>query len=370
MRDITQIKDLEDKRVLVRIDTDVEVEHGHVVDDSRLRAALPTIRHLVAKGAHVTLIGHMGRPKGKVVGDLSLAPVAKALTHLLIPHAHCRTVTAKTDSPVTDTQYLLGKSVTLYENLRFDQGEEANEPEFINLLAGEHDYCVNESFATAHRAAASTVGIAQKLPAYAGLRMIDEAAHLNLIKDTPTHPFTLVVGGAKLEEKLGLLEHLLPKVDYILTGGVPANIFLKATGIDIKKSKQEPEYDSFVEKLLHEKFAEKLVLPLDYLWGNDMILDIGPKTVIEYQKILRASKTIFWAGTLGMVEDERFAEGSHAIAKAMVRHEGVRIVGGGDTAAALKRFKLEDKMSFVSTGGGAALEYLAGKELPGISVLS
>lgn len=370
MRDITHLKDLEGKRILVRIDTDVEVEHGHIVDDSRLRAALPTVRYLMEKGAQVTLIGHMGRPKGKVVEELSLAPVATHLTHLLIPHAHCRTIAAKTDSPVTDTQYQLGKGVVLYENLRFDQGEESNEPEFVNLLAARHDYYVNESFATAHRAAASTVGIAEKLPSYAGLRLVDEAAHLNLIKDTPAHPFTLIVGGAKLEEKLGLLEHLLPKVDYILTGGVPANVFLKATGIDIKKSKQEPEYDKSAEKLLHGPSSEKLVLPTDFLWGSDMILDIGPDTAREYQKIIHASKTIFWAGTLGMVEDERFAEGSRQVAKALARHEGVRIVGGGDTAAALKRFKLEDKMSFVSTGGGAALEYLAGKDLPGIGVLS
>lgn len=368
MRTIDELTDLEGKRVLVRIDTDVDLEHGHVGDDSRLKAAIPTIRYLLDKGAQLTLIGHLGRPKGQVVEELSLKAVAHHLAHLLVPKAHPRTVHTEESSRVLVTQYQLAKGITLYENLRFDPGEDANDSSFATQLTEGHDYFVNESFAAVHRAAASTVGVAANLPSYAGLRLADELAHLNLVKESPVQPFTLIVGGAKIEEKLGLLEYLIPKVKFVLTGGVPANIFLKAKGVDIKKSKQEPELDETAKKLL-EQYGDKIVVPTDYSWSNDMIVDVGPQTTREYQRIIAESQTIFWAGTLGVVENEQFAQGSKQVAEALARHNGTRIVGGGDTASALKRFKLENKMSFVSTGGGAALEYLAGNELPGVAAL-
>lgn len=368
MQDITHMPDLTGKKVLVRIDTDVDVEHGHVIDDSRLRAALPTIKELLKQGAEITLVGHMGRPKGKLSEELRLAPVARQLAHLLIPHAHAKTITTDAISPVVATQYQLAKHIVLYENLRFDPGEEADSPDFAAVLAEGHDYYVNESFATTHRAAASTVGITKLLPSYAGLRLVDELAHLNLVKDNPTRPFTLIVGGAKIEEKLGLLQYLIPKINFILTGGVPANIFLKAQGVDIKKSKQEPAMDEAAQQLL-QQYGDKIKIPTDYSWDNGMIMDIGPKTTAEYLKVIDQSQTIFWAGTLGVVEKVEFAHGSKAIAEALAKHPGARIVGGGDTSSALKRFKLESKMSFVSTGGGAALEYLAGKSLPGVVAL-
>lgn len=369
MKTLNDIRDLTDKNILVRIDTDVDVVHGKIVDDSRLRAALPTIRFLLDKGAAVTLMGHMGRPKGKVDEALSLHEVASHLTHLLIPHAHCHKVETEEKSPVLATQYHLGKDLILLENLRFDPGEEVNDPSFAKQLAEGHDYFVNESFATCHREAASTVGVAKLLPSYAGLRLMDEIAHLNLVKETPQRPLTLIVGGAKVEEKLGLLDYLLPKVDHVLTGGVVANIFLKAQGVDIKKSKEEVGFDELARELLNGDHRHKILVPTDYVWDRDMIVDIGPETVAAFVRAIKESETIFWAGTMGVVEEPRFAIGSKKLAEAMAHHRGMRMVGGGDTGTALKIFGLESKMSFISTGGGAALEYLAGKELPGVAAL-
>jgi phosphoglycerate kinase len=373
MQDVKHIHDLDGKSVLVRIDTDVEVVHGKVVDDYRLTAALPTIRYLVKEGASVTLIGHMGRPKGKVVDDLRLTAVARHFTRLLVPGSEVKVHHDQkkgAESPIFGTTYQLGRDVVLLENLRFDPGEEDNEAEFVHLLADGHDYFVNESFATAHREAASTVGVAKKLPSYAGLRLVDEIAHLQLLTQSPDRPLTLIVGGAKVEEKLGLLTHLLPKVDHVLTGGVVTNILLDTQGVDVKKSKLEPGFTELSKELLKKDETDhKILIPTDYVWDMDRIVDIGMQTVMTYKKVLADSKTIFWAGSLGVAEDERFAHGTKAIAEFLAEHKGVRMIGGGDTATALGRFKLLDKMSFVSTGGGAALEYLAGKKLPGIEVL-
>lgn len=369
MQDISQLRSLGGKHVLVRIDTDVDVVHNRVVDDSRLRAALPTIRLLLSKGAIVSLIGHMGRPKGKVKSELSLKPVATRLAHLLVPHSHMRIEEGlSAHSPVLSTRFVLAKNVVLYENLRFDAGEDSNEKEFVDLLAHGQDIFVNESFATSHREAASTVGITKRLDSYAGLRLVDELAHLDILTQRPDRPLTLVVGGAKVEEKVGLLKHLIDKVDTVLTGGVTANIFLKAKGIDVRRSKVEDVFVDLAEDLL-DKHSDKIMVPTDFLWDGPIIADIGPETALAYQKVLSGSKTIFWAGTMGIVEDEKFAAGSRAIASTLAKHKGIRICGGGDTGTALKIFNLEDKMSFISTGGGAALEYLAGKELPGVDAL-
>ncbi len=379
MRQLNDLKKLDGCSVLVRIDTDVDVIAGRIVDDYRLRAALSTIRHLLGKGAEVTLIGHRGRPEGKVNPTLALKPIAKRLCHLLVPQAEVKLIKPvtdrSTDSPVWQTQYQLGHKVRLLENLRFDPGEEANEPEFVQLLAAGQTAFVNESFATAHRTAASTVGISEKLPSYAGLRLVDELAHLNLVKDSPAHPFILIVGGAKVPEKLGLLEHFLPKVDYVLTGGVVANMLLAATGVDVKKSKVDRAYLDLAKQLIKHRYDPatgqgKIVIPLDSLWNNDQILDIGSDTVKLYAKLLLGSKTVFWAGDMGYAEDKRFAAGTQHLAELLaLRHQGLRMVGGGDTAAALKQLQLVDKIDFVSTGGGAALEYLSGKPLPGLKVL-
>ncbi len=366
MKTVKELKNLEGKNVLVRIDTDVDIVHGHVADDSRLRAALPTLRYLSKEGANLTLMGYSGRPKGKVDPELTLKVIAAHLAHLLVPGAHLKTIHTEDKSPALATRYQLAKNTVLLENLRFDPGEDDNDPAFAKLLAEGHDYFINESFATCHRANASIVGITELIPAYAGLRFVDEIAHLSLIKEHPARPFTLIVGGAKLEEKLGLLDTFLPKVDHVLTGGVVANLLLKARGFDIQKSKQEPEYDDQAKELLK---SEKIMIPTDYVWDKGMILDIGPETIRTYQKIIAESQTIFWAGSMGYAEDDTFAVGTKKLAEALVHHKGVRMIGGGDTATALQRFKLADKMSFISTGGGAALEFLAGKELPGIKAL-
>lgn len=378
MNSLSQLTKLVGNRVLVRIDTDVELEHGQVVDDFRLRAALPTIRHLVQARATVTLIGHLGRPKGRVVESLRLAPVARRLAKLLIPGAHSREFTSENfDSPVWSRQYRLTKSVTLLENLRFDRGEETNESEFVQLLAKDYDYFVNESFATAHRVAASTVGVAEKLPAYAGLNLVDELAHLNLLTDSPARPFVLIVGGAKVSEKLGLLTQLLPKVDAVLTGGVVANMFLETQGeLDIKESTIEPDLMAEAKKILASSHGHKIHLPPSVVWGKDKnagkILDLGRSSVLVYKEILQSAGSVFWAGSLGMAEEPAYAMATKEIAEflANLPSSTLVMVGGGDTAAAINRFKLLKKMSFVSTGGGAALEYLAGQELPGLKVLN
>ncbi len=370
MKAVTTLKNLTGKSVLVRIDTDVDLDGQKVVDDSRLRAALPTIRYLLGEGASVTLIGHMGRPKGKVVKELRLEAVAHCLSHLLVPHSHVTVSEEKSDSPVLATIYQIAKRVVLLENLRFDAGEDADEVEFVNLLAKGHDYFVNESFATAHRNTASTVGMTKKLPAYAGLRLIDELAHLDLLKNDPKPPFVLIVGGAKVEEKLGLIDQFLPDVDAVLTGGVVANMLLSASGVDIKDSLIQPELISVAKRLLKEG-GNKLAIPLDYVWEGQRIADIGKQTIDLYTTIISDSQTVFWAGDMGIAEIPAFAKGSEALAQAIaLPHEGVRMVGGGDTAASLKKFNLLEKIDFISTGGGAALEYLAGKELPGLQALT
>lgn len=369
MRELTALGHIAGKNVLVRIDTDIELSHGHVTDDYRLKAALPTIRWLIGKEANITLIGHLGRPAGQVVAELSLKSVAAQLSQLLVPHTYPTITHQPADSPVFATVYRLAKGIRLLENLRFDPGEEANEPEFVRLLAAEQDYYVNESFAAVHRKAASTVGVAKALPSYAGLRVSDELTHLDLISKEPERPFTLIVGGAKVEEKLGLLDHFLPHVDHVLTGGLVANMLLRARGVPIKDSKIEPKLMPLAEMLVEKKAAGKMVLPIDYVWHQDRIVDLGSATVAAYNQLIQESETIFWAGSLGVAEDERFAVATLKVAQQLARHRGVRIVGGGDTVAALQRFHLLDRMSFVSTGGGAALEYLAGKKLPGLSVL-
>lgn len=370
MRDINQMENLAGKRVLVRIDTDVPLESGRVNEDYRLRASLPTIRRLRKLGASLTLIGHAGRPDGRVKPALSLAPVARRLASLLVQGSHPRVKRKDSaDSPVFEKVFELAKDVVLLENLRFDSGEESNEPEFVSLLAAGHDYFVNESFATAHRPAASTVGITRKLPSYAGLRFVDEIAHLSVFLDSPRHPVCLIVGGAKMEEKLGLLESLLPKVDQVLVGGVLANMLLAAKGVDIKASVVESDLMVKAKKLLDDSQADKIVLPVDYRWDGERIADLGPRTTELYKKIIDESQTIFWAGSLGLVELAGFDKGSLAIAECLADHKGLRMVGGGDTAAAIEKFGLLSKMSFVSTGGGAALEFLAGKTLPAVKGL-
>ncbi len=372
MKDIREIPILDGRRILVRIDTDVEVTAGRVKEDYRLKAALPTLRFLAQEGAILTLIGHLGRPKAKVDNALRLEPVARRLAALLVPGGHHRkmTIQTKVASPVWATRYHLAKNITLLENLRFDAGEESDEPEFVQMLAAEQDYFVNESFATVHRAAASIVGITKKLPSYAGLRLVDEMAYLSHLLHGADRPFSLIVGGAKVEEKLGLLDHLLPKVNAVLTGGLVANMFLKARGVDIKESHIEPALMAKAEDLSGNP---KIHVPTDFVWGEGAdaakIFDLGRTAILVYEEILASSQTIFWAGSLGRAEVAQFATSTRTMANFLAKHKGVRIVAGGDTAAALQQFGLLSAMSFVSTGGGAALEYLAGKTLPGVEAL-
>lgn len=370
MRSLKELIVKPGQSVLVRVDTDVALDGAKVLDDYRLKAAIPTIVHLRQVGATVILVGHLGRPNGKVKQSLSLAPVARRLARLLVPGGRVISHQApRSASPIFASFWTLANGVTLLENLRFDRGEDENEPEFAALLAAGQSAFVNESFASAHRATASTVGVAEKIPAYAGLRFVDELAHLALLSQSPARPFTLIVGGVKVKEKLGLLKHFIKQVDYILTGGVVANMLLLASGVDVKDSVIEPELMSEARQLMASPMAKKIILPEDYIWRGNKIVDIGPLTAESYVTHLEKSETVFWAGTLGVAEEEKFAQGTLVVAEALAKHKGMRMIGGGDTATALAQFGLMAKMSFVSTGGGAALEYLAGHKLPALAVL-
>lgn len=370
LKKVDTLTDLDGKSVLMRIDTDVDVVHGHVVDDYRLKAALPSIRYLHQQGAKLTLIGQLSRPGGKVDPELRLKPVADRLAHLLVPrgqsHVHHN---PKATSPIWQQTYQLAKDVVLLENIRFDPGEESNDPEFAKELAAGHNYFVNESFAVIHRDAASITGITELLPSYAGFRLVDELTHLDLLRHQPESPYVLIVGGAKMKEKLGLLETLIDRVDAVLTGGVVANMLLAADGVAIKDSKIEASLMDSAKSVL-KKGRSKILLPTDYLWDGEMIADIGPETIDRYIQILHGAKTVFWAGCLGVTEEVTYAKGTEKIGRFLAHQtDAVRMIGGGDTATALAQWKLLHTFDFVSTGGGAALEYLAGHQLPGLEAL-
>ena len=392
IRDLSEA-DLKGKRVLVRVDFNVPLEGDRITDDTRIRAALPTIQHLTGKGARVILTSHLGRPKGVTEG-LRLDPVAKRLAELLGQPV------AKADDVVGDdakakAAALGDGQVLLIENVRFHKEEEKNEPEFAKQLAALADLYVNDAFGTAHRAHASTEGVAHLLkPAVAGFLLEKEIAVMGKALADPDRPLVAIIGGSKVSSKIGVLENLVKKVDAIVIGGAMAFTFFKAQGHNTGTSLVEDDQIETAIKIMElaGKMNVTFLLPLDVVVApgfdaeqpsatvavtdipdGQMGLDVGPRTVEAVQKLLGTAKTIIWNGPMGVFEKPAFAHGTEAVARAVAeatQRGATSIVGGGDSVAAVEGLGLADKMSHVSTGGGASLEFLEGKELPGVSALN
>jgi phosphoglycerate kinase len=366
--------DARGKRVLVRVDFNVPIETppdmpAVVADDSRIRAALPTIAALRENGAIVVLCSHLGRPKG-ADRKLSLALVAKRAAELLgvpVPLAHdC--VGPETARRVRELE---PGEVLMLENVRFHPGEEQNDPAFAALLADGFDAYVNDAFGAAHRAHASTEGVAHLLPAYAGLLLDKEVRVLTALLESPARPFVAVIGGAKVSTKIDVLKSLVAKADVLAIGGGMANTFLAATGMDIKASLGEPDREADARAILAAATARgaEVLLPVDMRWSGDRILDIGEETERQFAAHIAAAGTVFWNGPMGLFEQPDYAHGTEAIARAMAGSSAVTVVGGGESVQALVQLGLADRMTHVSTGGGAALELIEGKKLPGVEAI-
>lgn len=373
------------KRVLVRCDFNVPMENGVITDDRRIEGALPTIRHLVAQGARVILASHLGRPKG-VTPEFTLAPVAERLTAMLGQPVELLSDCVG-DEVSAKTLALADGQVCLLENVRFHPEEEANDPEFARQLASLADIYVNDAFGTAHRAHASTEGVAHHLPAYAGFLIEKELAYLGGALENPKRPFVAILGGAKVKDKITVIDQLLPKVDTLLIGGGMAFTFLKAMGKEIGKSLLDASNLEYAKKVLEEN-PGKILIPSDAVVATELSptaatsivsvdaipadtlgADIGPDTIRLFRDKVLEAGTVIWNGPMGVFEMAPFAEGTKAIAQAMADSNATTIVGGGDSAAAVEEFGYADKVSHVSTGGGASLEFLEGKVLPGIAAL-
>jgi phosphoglycerate kinase len=392
VRDLTADQ-LRGKRALVRVDFNVPLnEHQHVTDDTRIRAALPTIELLLDRGARVVLLSHLGRPKGKPEPKYSLEPVARRLTALLPARTISFVESTDTDEALKATVELGDGQVLLLENTRFLGGEETNDPRLARSLAQLGDLYVNDAFGAAHRAHASTEGVARHLqPAVAGLLMEKELAYLQGALEQPKRPFVSILGGAKISGKIDVIEALLPKVDALLIGGAMACTFYKAMGLETGKSLVEPDRVEMARELI-EKAGTRIILPHDAVVApdieegakahavqkeqippNEMMLDIGPRSAESYGRAILSAKTVLWNGPMGVFEKTPFDKGTRAIAEAMAKATALgatTIVGGGDSAAAVEKFGLASKMSHVSTGGGASLEFLEGKPLPGVIALT
>jgi len=382
--------DLKGKRVLVRVDFNVSLdEEGKIRDDTRIRAALPTIKYILEEGASLILLSHLGRPGGKVVEKLRLNPVARRLEELI-------------GRPVLKMDECIGNRVrqttrgtkpgdiVLLENTRFHKEESQNNPEFARKLADLADLFVNDAFGAAHRAHASTVGVTRFLPAAAGLLMQRELEMLGELLTNPRSPFVAILGGAKISDKIGILHNFLKKCQDILVGGGMAYTFLKAEGAQVGRSLVEEEKIEEAREILKEASGEgcHIHLPLDHLIAREakegvgvkvvdqgeippdyLSLDIGPRTIELFSGIIRGARTIFWNGPLGMFELASFSKGTRAIAELLAESGATVIIGGGETVSAVKKLGIEAKMTHVSTGGGASLSFLQGMELPGVAAL-
>ena len=380
--------DVAGKRVLLRADLNVPLEHGRVLDDTRIREAVPTIQYLLEHGAAVVACSHLGRPK-RIDPSLSLAPVAARLGELL-----GQPVPLAPDCVGEKAQHaaaaLASGSVMMLENLRFHPEEEEDDPAFARQLASLADIFVNDAFGSAHRAHASTEGVTHYLPAVAGCLMEKEVRYLSRLVTDPPRPFAAVIGGAKVSTKIAAIDHLLPKLDALLLGGGMANTFLKAAGIDVQASLVEPEQAAVAGRILAgarsrglavhlptdvvaaaqlSESAARVTVAVDAVPAGYMILDIGPRTIERYTAALGTVRAVVWNGPMGVFEMEPFAHGSFAIARAIAALDATTVVGGGETAAVVAECGLHDRFTHVSTGGGASLEALEGRVLPGVAAL-
>jgi len=383
--------DVSGKRVLVRVDLNVPLdeETGAITDETRIRAVLPTIRYLIDRKARVILCSHLGRPEGKVVDELSLAPVARRLSEILgLP------VEMAMDCIGPQVEEAVGElkegEVLLLENLRFRPEEEKNDPDFAQALARLADIYVNDAFGTAHRTHASTVGVAKHLPAVAGFLMEQEINVMDKALNDPERPFAAIIGGAKINSKIGVLEYILEKVDSLLIAGGMSSTFLRALKYDVGQSSVKEDklglaqslMDKAAEKGVHlllpsdvvvaDKFAPNArsrTVPVDNVPASWYVMDIGPRTIELFEAKLRKSKTIIWNGPVGVFEFPKFSKGTEAIADLLSGLDATTIIGGGSTAEAVVEMGLADKITHVSTGGGASLKFLEGKTLPGVAAL-
>lgn len=377
------------KRVVIRVDFNTPMENGEITDDTRIRAAIPTLKKLTDAGARVIILSHLGRPKGAVNEDMRLTAVGKRLAELMGKPVN-KLDEWKGEAVEAVVANMQDGDITLLENVRFDAGEEKNDPELAQAFAKLGDIYVNDAFGAAHRAHASTEGIANYLPAVSGLLMQKELEVLGKALTNPERPFTAIIGGAKVKDKIGVIDSLLDKVDHLIIGGGLSYTFVKAQGYEIGASLVEEDKielaKSFMAKakekgvamhipvdaVVAKEFAsdaESKIVAIDAMPAGWMGLDIGPKTAQNYADIIAQSKLIIWNGPMGVFEMDKFAEGTKRVAEAMATTEGYTIIGGGDSAAAVEKFHVADKMNHISTGGGASLELMEGKELPGIVAL-
>ena len=378
------------KRVLVRVDFNVPLQDGKVADDKRITAALPTVKYLLEHGAKVILCSHLGRPKGERKMEFSLAPVAERLKELL-PGVR---ISFAPDCIGKETEKMAGElregEILLLENLRFHKEEEKNDPDFAKKLASLADIYVSDAFGTVHRAHASTAGVAQYLPAVAGFLIGKELSVMGGALENPVRPFVAILGGAKVADKIGVITNLLNKCDTLIIGGGMAYTFFKALGYNIGNSLLDADSIELAKKLMLDADAKgvKMLLPVDTVVAREfkadaeymtvdsdripdgyMGMDIGEKTAKLFGEEIRKAGTVVWNGPMGVFEFDAFAKGTAAVAEACAECKGTTIIGGGDSASAVKKLGYADKMTHISTGGGASLEYLEGKELPGIAVI-